>query len=31
MTLLHALLAAGYCLLLRIRPERTETDEHPAP
>ena len=34
MTLAHVILALGYCLLIRIRPERTEDDEHrifPAP
>lgn len=28
MHLAHVILSLGYCLLVRIRPERTEADEH---
>lgn len=27
----HILLALGYCLLIRLRPERTEEHEHSQP
>lgn len=31
MHLTHVTLALGYCLLIAIRPERTESDEPPEP